>query len=433
MVLLQSQGMVHQSLRLYRQTHHLFEAEHLELTEATHNPATQLERQRHIPWLDGTREGTPLAFVPRFSSSAFQPGQLSSDFSTALQHIIMQMLRDRIEGAAQEWTELAEKKEDMDTKRRELLQLLSTAGLMLALPFPGVDWERIEGAMARPSRFDETVLSDLETVNRSLWNLYLATSKKASVFDGTLGQWKTLVQFLRDPHSVTMHQRLYALASEISQLVGEISFDLNDHPPAQASYTFAALAAKEVGEYDLWACALVRHAFLPLYQQQYGHALPLLQEVHALAERGDSALPTRFWAAAVEAETHAGLLDLAACQSALDQAQEVLSVSGTDLPWVRFHATRLPALRGTCYVRLCQPELAEPALQEALQYFPHPGRKRGMVLTDLVATALQCGDVEHARTYVDEWSRLSRKGHRGSSAKNCAGYLRKAGLLPHSQ
>jgi hypothetical protein len=294
-----------------------------------------------------------------------------------------------------------------------LLQLLSTAGLALALPFTAIDWERIEGALGRASRLDETVLHDLEMVNRSLWSLYLATPKKASVFDGALGQWKTLVQFLRDPHSTTMHQHLYVLTSEISQLVGEILFDLNDHASAHASYTFAALSAKEAGAYDLWSCSLVRHAFLPLYRKDYGHALPLLQEASTLARQGDSTLPTRFWVAAVEAETHAGLLDLAACQGALDQAQGVLDLPRTGLPWVRFTSARLPALQGTCYVRLSQPGLAEPALQEALQQFPHPDRKRGMVLADLAATALQCSNVEQARSYVDEAASIVARGASG--------------------
>ncbi|HEU5375116.1 MAG TPA: BTAD domain-containing putative transcriptional regulator [Ktedonobacteraceae bacterium] len=416
MMLLQRQGMAHQALRFYRRTRELFESEHLELTEATQNLAASLEKQRHPLFLDGTQEGMSLAFHRRFDSSTLSPDRLpwlSPDFSTAPQHIIMQMQQDRKGNAAQTWMKFAEKKEDMDKKRRELLQLLSTASLTLALPFPRVDWERMESALIHPSLFDEAVLGDLEMMNRSLWNLYLTTSKKASVFDGALGQWKTLVQFLRDPHSASMHQRLYTLASEISQLVGEIAFDLSDYPSAQASYTFAALAAKEAGAFDLWSCALVRHAFLPLYQKQYGQALPLLQEAHLLAQRGDQTLPTRFWVAAVEAETHAGLLDLASCQRALDQAQEVLNIAGTDLPWVRFHADRLPALRGTCYVRLSQPGLAEPALQEALQHFPLPGRKRGMVLTDLVATALQCGDGEQARTYIDEVVSIVAQGASG--------------------
>jgi hypothetical protein len=36
-----------------------------------------------------------------------------------------------------------------------------------------------------------------------------------------------------------------------------------------------------------------------------------------------------------------------------------------------------------------------------------------MVLTDLVATALQCGDVEQARTYVDEVVSIVAQGASG--------------------
>ena len=420
LALFHHQGMTHQALLLYRQTCSLFAQEHMKMTEATQNLAMRFEQDRRFPFLESERKRTADVNEPGFS--AFSPG-----FSQVPQPIIMQVLRDMSGASVPAWTELAEQKETMNIKRRELLQILSTAGLALALPFTSIDWERIEGTLGRAPRFDETVLHDLEMVNRSLWSLYLATPKKASIFDGALGQWKTLVQFLRDPHSTAMHQRLYILASEISQLVGEILFDLNDHASAHACYTFAALSAKEAGAYDLWSCSLVRHAFLPLYRKDYGHALPLLQEASTLAQRGDSMLPTRFWVAAVEAETHAGLLDLAACQEALDHAQNVIDLPRTDIPWARFTSARLPALRGTCYVRLSQPRLAEPALQEALKQFPHPDRKRGMVLTDLAATALQCSNVEQARSYVDEVASIVACGASGFLREELRGIPYKGG------
>ncbi len=89
-------------------------------------------------------------------------------------------------------------KKHMDQKRRELLHLLSSAGAALILPFPDVDWERIQEGFANPSRLDEIMLHDLEAINRHFWSLYLTASSKSSVLDGVLGQVKTLFHFLRD-------------------------------------------------------------------------------------------------------------------------------------------------------------------------------------------------------------------------------------------
>jgi tetratricopeptide (TPR) repeat protein len=202
---------------------------------------------------------------------------------------------------------------------------------------------------------------------------------------------------------------LCTLVSDLSQLAGEIFFDLHEHESAQACYVFASSAAKEAGAFDLWSCALVRHAFLPLYEasftnqaERYEDMLPLLQAARHLAERGDSELPTRSWVAAVEAEATSGVLHLASCQDALDRAQGVLESKGTRPAWIRFDGSRLPALRGACYVRLGQPDFAMPALQEALQQFAKPDRKRGLVLLDLATAALLRRDVEQACTHVEE-------------------------------
>lgn len=293
-------------------------------------------------------------------------------------------------------------KDDMDRKRRELLHLLSNAGIALAVPFSHLDWDRIEGALIKSSQMDEKVLHELEAINRSLWSLFLATPMKSSVLDSALGQWKLLIQFLKNPHTLLSHQQLHALTSEISQLVGEIFFDFNDYDAAQSCYSFAAITAKEANAYDLWSCALVRHAFLPLYRKHYEDALLLLHEAHRLSQYGDSSLPTYYWVAAVEAEAQSGFLDLAACQEALDRAQTVEDIKETSLPWVRFSSARLPALQGACYIRLHRPDLATPALQEALNRFPKPDRKRGLALIDLAAAAIQQGEAEQACAWVDQ-------------------------------
>ena len=221
------------------------------------------------------------------------------------------------------------------------------------------------------------------------------------------------MQFLKEPRSTSLHQRLCLLAGDLAQLAGEIFFDRHEYETAQSCYVFAASAAKEAAAYDLWSCALVRHSFLAIYDDRprYEDGLPLLKESRNLARRGDSELPTRFWVAAVEAES--GLGDLTACQNALDRAMGVLSQKEASLAWVRFEGSRLSTLRGACYVRLERPNLAVPALEEALGQTTRPGRKRGMVLIDLAFAATQRRNVEQASSYLDEVINLVALGSSG--------------------
>jgi hypothetical protein len=51
---------------------------------------------------------------------------------------------------------------------------------------------------------------------------------------------------------------------------------------------------------------------------------------------------------------------------------------------------------------LHQPDLAWPALQEALQQFSKPTRKRGLALTDSATVAIEYRDIEQACTYASE-------------------------------
>jgi transcriptional regulator with XRE-family HTH domain len=291
---------------------------------------------------------------------------------------------------------------EMDRKRRELLRFLGIASGILLLPFPDVDWERVIDALKKPLQLDTTVIQDFETINSRQWNLYLTAASKSLVLDGVLGQFKMLVHFLKEPHTAHMHQHLCALSSDLSQLAGEIFFDRHEHDIAKSCYEFAMSTAKEAKALDLWASALVRYSFLPLYEERYDDALHFLRQAQRLAQQGDSSLSTRYWASAVEAEAESGVGNLVACQKALERASEVQAIDGLSPAWLRFDGSRLPALRGACYVRLHQPDLALPALQEALQQFSKPTRKRGFALTDSATVAIQYRDIEQACTYVSE-------------------------------
>jgi transcriptional regulator with XRE-family HTH domain len=296
-----------------------------------------------------------------------------------------------------------QEQDEMEKKRRELLKLLGIASGVLLMPIHDIDWERIDDAVETPSHVNTAVLQELSTVNRHWWGIYRAASSKSRVLDGVLGQFKTLTSFLKGSHSAPIHTRLAILASDLAQLAGEIFFDANEYGVAASCYTFAMATAKEASHYDLWACALVRNAFLPLYEQNYQDASLLLRQAQQVALRGDPSLVTRQWIAAVSAETYAGLGDVTACQKALDASEEVHSMRrGGNGGWLRFDGERLPEQRGTCFVRLRQPNLALPALYEALSQHPDPTRRRGMVLCEMAQASLQQQNIEQACAYTHE-------------------------------
>ena len=297
--------------------------------------------------------------------------------------------------------ESEQESDTMNKQRRELLRLLSTVGTAFALPLD-IDWQRIGLSLAHPSYLDKGAIKDLAAINGQYWHLYINASLKPLILDGVLGQLKTIRQYLKHPHPTQVYTSLCALVSDLAQLAGEIYFDLHDHTTASICYTFATTAAKESRAYDLWACALTRYAFLPLYEKHYQEALPLLQGAQQLARNGDTSLCTRFWAAAVEAEAQSGLSNVDACQRALDEAQGVLEINEPSPAWLRFEGSRLPALRGACFVRLGQCDVAIPALQEALHHFVEPRRKRGLVLIDLAATSIQQKEIEQACVYANQ-------------------------------
>ncbi|MFY9806727.1 MAG: hypothetical protein WAK86_05610, partial [Pseudonocardiaceae bacterium] len=121
-----------------------------------------------------------------------------------------------------------------------------------------------------------------------------------------------------------------------------------------------------------------------------------------LAQRGDNALSTRYWVSAVQAQAFAGLGDLDACQRALKQAEQVHQLEGQihNGGWLRFDGSRLPEERGTCYVALQRPDLAEEALSDALS-LNLSTRRHGSVVTDLAMLGAQRRDVDQLVTYAN--------------------------------
>jgi tetratricopeptide (TPR) repeat protein len=288
-----------------------------------------------------------------------------------------------------------------DMNRRDLLRLLSMAGALVAAPSLGeLDTERLATAAEHPGRVDATTLTDYETLNAHLWRVFAASTAKRRALPVVQQQLDVLTRSLQAPHDGHVHRRLCALAGDLFQLTGEIFFDGNRYTDAAHCYSLAASASKEAEAYDLWACAMTRHAFIGVYERQFDRALPLLDTAAELARRGDQSLSTRHWVANVQAQATAGLGDLAGCQRALATAEQVTALEGPVHTggWLRFEGARLAEERGSCYTELQRPDLAEPALLEALDR-PISARRRGSVLTDLAAIAAQRRDLSRLVLY----------------------------------
>lgn len=323
----------------------------------------------------------------------------------------------------QEWT-------DDDMNRREMLRLFTMAGAVIATPQANqpIDIDRIANHAARP---DAETVTQYETLNTHLWQVFMLASTKRKVYPLVQDHLTTLVDALQRSTTEATHRRLCALAGDLFQLAGEIHFDGNAYTDAAHCYTLAASASKEAGAYDLWACAMTRHAFIGVYERQYATAAPMLDLASTLAKRGDSSLSTRHWVAAVHAETLAGLGDFNGCQRALDDAEQVRHLTGTihNGGWLRFDGGRLHEERGTCYTMLRRPDLAEQVLAGALAH-NLTTRRRGGVLVDLASLGVQRGDRDQTLDYGRAAVELARRTGSGVIAQKLRGLQEQLVDLP---
>jgi hypothetical protein len=289
-----------------------------------------------------------------------------------------------------------------DLDRREFLRLLSAAGTFLAVPpgSIGFDLERLGHHANRTHGLDDEVLAQYTALNDQLWRSFSSSMSKGAVFAMVRRQLDALTGLLERAHPTTVHRRLCSLAADLFQLSGEVLFDASHHTEAAHCYTFAANAAKEAGAFDLWACAITRHAFIAVYERRHRAAIPMLGLAARVAVKGDPSLSTRYWVDAVLAQAHAGAGDLDRCERSLESAERVDGLAGPvhNGGWLRFDRSRLAEERGACFVELCRPGLAEPILGDAVGQ-PLSVRRRGIVLADLAAVGAQRREVEQIVRY----------------------------------
>ncbi|WP_326688328.1 MULTISPECIES: helix-turn-helix domain-containing protein [unclassified Streptomyces] len=305
-----------------------------------------------------------------------------------------------------------------DMIRREFLRAIAVTSALTGLP--------ANAAEALADGANRAQSADFLRMNEHLWRVYQGARSKSSVLPVVREQLTSLNSALRD-RSAAEFRSMCSAAGDLFQLAGELAFDGNRYTDAAASYGLAASASKDAREYDLWACALVRHAYVDMSGRQYREASEVLSAADGIAKRGDSSLATRYWVASVQAEAYAGLGDLAACERALDTAEEVstLDAAAHNGGWLRFDGSRLAEERGARYVQLGRLDLAESALMNALRQSAlangHSYRRRGAVLTDLAAIGAKRHDPDQVVSFGREAVRLAKESGSGYVTRRLRG------------
>jgi DNA-binding transcriptional MocR family regulator len=158
--------------------------------------------------------------------------------------------------------------EDEDMNRRELLRILSVTGAQIAIPLDAA----LSHSDAAPA--DETRMKALAQMNGHLWGVYALSASKKTVYPVVREQLNTLTSDLRGARSEAEQMRLCSLTADVFQLAGEVLFDTNRYTDAAHCYTLAATASRQAKDYDLWACALTRHAYVSMYERDFSETVP---------------------------------------------------------------------------------------------------------------------------------------------------------------
>jgi hypothetical protein len=297
-----------------------------------------------------------------------------------------------------------------DMHRREMLRLMSIASVAVALP--------AEAAAVLSSRTAPLDLDSHAAMNAHLWQVFAMSRSKRQVYPFIRDQLAALTSHLTDPHPERDRRRLLALTADLYQLAGEVCFDGNRYTDAAYCYTLAATAAREGDAADLWACALTRHAYVSMYDQQHAQASAILAAADTVARNGDRQLATRQWVASVQAQAQASLGDSGACDRALDTAAGVLDLTASASPggWLRFDGSRIAEEGGTCYLATGRDAQAETALTRALGQGISP-RRKGSLLTDLAMLGVRHHDtgqiLHYATAAIDLAEQTGSSGYVG--------------------
>ncbi|WP_327331658.1 helix-turn-helix transcriptional regulator [Streptomyces anulatus] len=379
--------------------------------------------------------GVDRTTVGRWESRRIRPQpaqrrKLAAAFGTSLQELEALLVPRHVTGGETVGSRPSEPPNVGDPDemiRREFLRILTVSGALAALPADEAE------ALAHGVRGG--VPADFSRMNSHLWQVYQLSRSKGSVYPVVRDQLGILIDALTEYRGSPRAGALLNAAADLFQLAGEVAFDGNRYSDAASSYALAASVSKDAQAYDLWACALVRHAYVDMSESRYRPATQLLDAAERLACQGDKSLSTRQWIASVQSEAYAALGDLDACERAMDRAETVrdLDPDSVNGGWLRFDGARLAEERGSRYLQLGRLDLAEDALTRALKQEAlaqgQSYRRRGAVLTNLAAIGAKRRDPEQVVAYGKEAVALARASGSGYVARRLQGLCDEFGPL----
>lgn len=326
------------------------------------------------------------------------------DLESQNKEIASNSMQDIMERTLQDSLSELDKLDIILSRRQALQSILSTACTVLTLspylPLPSERQARLEKALKNPSRVDREVLGDLSEITGRYWRLCANVS--ASLLSGISGHFSTIMELLKWSHPTPIYQQLCLLASENAQILGKTLYDIREYQLAWSYYSFSIKAAETARNGDLRAVGLGRVALLLIYCDRSSDALPFIQD--ALQTDIQNAR-NRAWLTSIEAEIQASLMNYTACKQALDATNDIThaAVLKADTYATGFNRSRQLGYEGACYVRLRQPELALPILQNALNAIGSISLRRSATLyADMGYAYAQLGEVKHACSFAEQ-------------------------------
>ncbi|WP_203789606.1 hypothetical protein [Paractinoplanes rishiriensis] len=212
---------------------------------------------------------------------------------------------------------------------------------------------------------------------------------------------KLVTNHLRQPQTLSHHERLVRLAARVAGLRAWACFDINDHHAADRWYDAAVTVAQDSKAWGLGAWLLGAQSLIPWHRREMRRAAALIERGIYFASQGTDAT-TRAWLYALQARANAGKGDGEGFDSAHARAQREAEESnerdrrhGMDFTNgsldLRYYA-------GTSRLLLRQPGQAYTDLTGSLNALPKTHTKARAVLSLFLAdAAAQSGDTAQAR------------------------------------
>jgi DNA-binding SARP family transcriptional activator len=285
----------------------------------------------------------------------------------------------------------------MLSRRQALSDAIKLAGSSLVLsPYaslPRGNREHIELAVAHSSYVNDDVLDDLAVITQKYWKLR-EKSAGIDLLGAITEHLTTITQLLKESRPTGIYKGLCALASETARLLGQIFHEIREWNLAWNHYAFALNMAQEINDANLWGSVVARLAELLIYWGEPQEALSFLEEAQ---KRGIDDQRLRVQLASIEAEVYARAKDMDACLRALAESEKIpLTVSLADDRYrTGFNPSVAKGWEGACWIWMGKPELALPALDEALAtYEPANVLRRSYLLANRGRVYGQLGDLK---------------------------------------